>query len=205
LEHTDIEKATSGFAGERRVLVIKVRRRRMESAYAAAVEAFQMAEDCRNVAKISFVASPFGTGTICVLAPGPEDVVVFDKFELDGEDILKAKVGLPNRMLLNWSYKLDKENQPFRLQRGPLVTGRARIATSEELPTPYGMYEWEAHGLLEACLVMERTRADFSVIGLVVDNLGRKYVHNQSREDSKEGLKAFLKRVFEEDGFFFTS
>jgi hypothetical protein len=41
--------------------LIKVRRRRMESAYAAAVEAFQMAEDCRNVAKISFVASPFWT------------------------------------------------------------------------------------------------------------------------------------------------
>ena len=52
---------------------------------------------------------------------------------------------------------------------------------------------------------MERKTADFSVIGLVVDNLDRKYVHNQSREDSKEGLKAFLKRVFEEDGFFFTS
>ena len=79
------------------------------------------------------------------------------------------------------------------------------VLSSEELPTPYGMYEWEAHGLLEACLIMERKTADFSVIGLVVDNLDRKYVHNQSREDSKEGLKAFLKRVFEEDGFFFTS
>ena len=42
-------KSRSGLSGERRVLVIKVRRR-MESAYAAAVEAFQMAEDCRNVA-----------------------------------------------------------------------------------------------------------------------------------------------------------
>ena len=72
----------------------------MESAYGAAVAAFQMAEDCRNVAKISFVACPVGTGTICVLAPGPKDVVVFDKFEVDGEDILKAMVGLPNRMLL---------------------------------------------------------------------------------------------------------
>ena len=67
LEHPDIERATSGFTGERRVLVIKVKRRRMESAYAAAVAAFQMAKDCRNVAKlcrnvakISFVASPFG-------------------------------------------------------------------------------------------------------------------------------------------------
>ena len=108
-------------------------------------------------------------------------------------------------MLLNWLYKLDKENQPFRLQRSPLATVRARIETSEELPTPYGMYEWEAHGLLEACLVMDRQTADFSVIRLAVDNLGRKCVHNQSREDSKEGLKAFLKRVFEEDGFFFTS
>ena len=178
----------------------------MESAYAAAVAAFQMAKDCKNVAKISFVASPFGKGTICVLAPGPEDAVVFDKFEADGEDILKAKVGLPNRMLLNWSYKLEnEENQPFHLQRIPMVTGQARIKTSEELPTPHGMYEWEAHGLLEACLVMERSMADFSIIGVVVDNLGRKYVQNQSREDSKEGLKAFLKRVFKEDGFFFIS
>lgn len=67
------------------------------------------------------------------------------------------------------------------------------------------MYEWEAHGLLEACLVMERSTADFTVLGLVVDNLKTKGVHNKNREDSKEQLKAFLKRAFEEDGFFFIS
>ena len=49
---------------------------------------------------------------------------------------------------------------------------------------------------------MERSTAAFSVIGLVVDNSEMKYVHNKSREDSKEELKAFLKRVFKEDGFF---
>ena len=99
-----------------------------------------MAKDCKNVAKVSIVASTFGTGTICGLAPGPEDVAVSDKFEADGEDILTSKVGLPNRMLLNGSYKLEKENQLFHLQRIPLVTGWARIKTSEELPTPHGMY-----------------------------------------------------------------
>ena len=179
----------------------------MESAYAAALQALKMAEDCRNVAKISNVASPFGEGTICILAPGQDDVVVFDKHEVPMGKF-KAKVGLPNRRLLAWSYKLDEENHAFRLQRIPLVTGRARarIATSEELPTPAGIYEWEAHGLLQAMLVKERSTANFSVIGLVTDNLGSgEYVQNQSREDCKEGLKKFLKRVFEEDGFFFTS
>ncbi len=64
------------------------------------------------------------------------------------------------------------------------------------------MYDWEAHGLLEACQVMERLMAAFSVIGLVVDNLEMKYIHNKSREDSKEELKAILRRVLEEDGLF---
>ena len=206
IEHPDIERAISGFAGERRVLVIKIRRRRMEAAYSAAVAAFQVAEDCKNVAKISFVAGPFGMGTICVLAPGPNDDVVYDMFEVDGEGVIKTKVGLPNRRFINWTYKLLGDTKlPFRLQRIPLVTGRARIATSVELPTPLAMYEWEVHGLLEACQVMERSTADFTVIGLVVDNLKMKYVHNKNREDSKEELKAFLKRAFEEDGFFFTA
>lgn len=204
LIHPEIERATSGFSGARRVLVIKCRRRRMESAHAAAVLALQMAEGCRNVAKISNVGSPFGMGTICLLAPDTEDVVVFDNYEADGEGILKAKAGLPNRMLLDWSYKLSNENPPFRLERMPLVTGRKRIEKFEELPTPVGMYEWEGHGLLEACLVIGRD-IDFSVIGLVTDNLGRKHLQNQTQEDAKEGFKAFMKRVFEEDGFFFTS
>lgn len=206
IKHPDIERAISGFAGERRVLVIKIKRRRMESAYAAAVAALQKAENCKNVAKISFVAGPFGTGTICVLAPGPKDVVVFDEYEVDGEDVVKAKVGLPNRKIINWTYKLLGENkQRHRIKRVPLVTGRKRIETVEELPTPQAMYEWEAHGLLEACQVMERATADFSVIGLVVDNLKTKYLSNQSREDSKEELKAFLKRLYGENGFFFTA
>lgn len=61
MEHPDIERAISGFAGRRRVLVIKIRRRRMEAA--SAVAAFQVAKGCKNVAKISFVASPFGMAT----------------------------------------------------------------------------------------------------------------------------------------------
>ena len=206
IEHPDIERAISGFAGERRVLVIKIRRRRMEAAYSAAVAAFQVAEDCKNVAKISFVAGPFGMGTICVLAPGPNDVVVYDKFEVDGEGVIKTKVGLPNRMFIDWTFKrLGDTTLPFRLQRVPLVTGRERIETIEELPTPLAMYEWEGHGLLEACLVMERSTADFTVIGLVVDNLKMKYVQNKTRDESKEGLKDFLKKTFEEDGFFFNA
>ena len=63
----------------------------MESAYAAAVAAFQLAEDCKNVAKISFVAGPFGTGTICVLAPGPNDVVIFDTYMVDGEGLINPR------------------------------------------------------------------------------------------------------------------
>ncbi len=50
---------------------------------------------------------------------------------------------------------------------------------------------------------MDRSTADFSVIGLV-DNL-KKSVHNESWEDSKEMLKAFLKKAFEGDGFFTAS
>ena len=85
LIHPEIERASSGFAGARRVLVIQCRRRRMECAHAAAVMALLMAEGCRNVAKISSVGSPFGMGTICLLAPDTQDVVVFDQYEADGE------------------------------------------------------------------------------------------------------------------------
>ena len=35
---------------------------------------------------------------------------------------------------INWK---TRRTNPFRLQRIPLVTGRARIKTSKELPTPY--------------------------------------------------------------------
>ena len=90
------------------------------------------------------------------------------------------------------------------MERMPLVTGRKRIEKVEELPTAVGMYEWEGHGLLEAILVIGRD-IDFSVIGLVTDNLKRKHLQNQTRKDAKKGLKAFMKRVFEEDGFFFSS
>ena len=87
----------------------------MEAAYAAALAAFQVAEDCKNVAKISFVACPFGTITICVLAPGTNDNVVRDMFEVEGVDVIKAKVGLPNRMIINWTYKLMQDTkQQFR-------------------------------------------------------------------------------------------
>ena len=54
------------------------------------------------------------------------------------------------------------------------------------------MYEWEAQGLIEARYVMEKSTSNFTVIGLVVDNLGRKYVHNESREASKTIFKSFL-------------
>jgi hypothetical protein len=39
MEHVDIERAISGFAGERQVLVIKIKRMRIEAAYGAAVAA----------------------------------------------------------------------------------------------------------------------------------------------------------------------
>ena len=178
----------------------------MESAYAGGVAALQVAENCKNVAKISFVAGPFGTGTIGILAEGPNDDVIFDKYEVEEQSIIKAKLGLPNRRLLNWSNKLlGDSKQPFRLQRIPLVTGRSRIASSIELPTPLAMSERECHGIFEACNVMERSTADFSVIGIVVNNLGTKYVQNEDREKAKENLKAFLKRAFSEDGFFFAA
>jgi hypothetical protein len=158
LDHPDVEKASSALAGERCVLAIKVRRRRMESAYGAALAAFSVAKDCKNVSKVSFVGAPFGCGTICILAPGSEDVVVFDKFEADDdESMLKSKEGLPNRMLLNWSYKAEGAGINFNLERIPLVTGRGRINTFKELPIQFSMYEWEAHGLLEARSVMEKS------------------------------------------------
>ena len=72
--------------------------------------------------------------------------------------------------------------------------GLVCIEMGVELPTPLTMYEWEDHGLWEACQVLERSTADFSVIGLV-HKLNKEYVHNEIREDSKEELKAFLKRV----------
>ena len=80
-----------------------------------------------------------------------------------------------------------------------------RIKTSEELPTLHAMYEWEVHGLIEACRAMERSAADFAVVGLVVDNLERKYVRNKTRDECKTLLKAFLEKLFEEDGLFFTA
>ena len=87
--------------------------------------AFQLAEDCKNVAKISFIAGPFGMATICVLSPGPNNVVIFDKYEVTGEDVIKAKVGLRNRRIINWTYKLlgDKklelEDYSFHCEQCP--------------------------------------------------------------------------------------
>ena len=70
------------------------------------------------------------------MGSGPENVVVFDKFEVEEEGIIKAKVGLYNRMIINWTYKLlGDSKQRFRLRRIPLETGRARIGRSVELPT----------------------------------------------------------------------
>ncbi len=195
LPPTDVEQAV--------VLCVKIRRRRMESAYAAAIFALTIAKDCKSLAKITFVGAPFGTGTICLLAPDPQDVVVFDQFEVGAEGILTSKVGLPNRRLLFWSYGLERETQPFRLRRVPLVTGRGRIVGYDELPTPQAMYEWEAHGLLEAREAMDKATTDFTVIGLVTDSLGNPGVRNQPREAAKETFKALLKKLFDEDALFF--
>jgi len=52
----------------------------------------QFAQDYKNIAKISFVTGPDGMGTVGLLAPGLEDVVVFDKFEVDGEDIIRRSL-----------------------------------------------------------------------------------------------------------------
>lgn len=151
--------------------------------------ALQLAADCKNVCKISFVAGPVGTGTICILAPGLKDIVVFNQFEVEMERQIKAKVSLSNWRILNWSYKLMCNKQPLHLEQIPLAMGRPWIATSEELPTPHTMYEWEAHGLLEALHTMDRYTADFSVIGLVMDNLETVNIHNLSQENSKNDLK----------------
>lgn len=91
------------------------------------------------------------------------------------------------------------------MERIPLVTGRSRINIFQDLPIPFSIYEWEAHGILEARAVMDRSTGDFSVIGLVVDNLRKKYVHNITRSDAKSTLKAFLKKAYEEDNFFYSA
>ncbi len=205
IEHPDITKAISGFAGARRVLVIRIRTGPTDSActpdaaYAAAVAALHVAKECQSVAKISFVACPSGTGTLCVLAPGNNDCVIFDESEVDGE--IKAKVGLPNKKILNWTYKVIGEGAQFSFRRIPLVTG-ARIERVE-LPAAITMYEDGAHDVFRACQAMERSTADFSVIGLVVDNMGMEYEPNKNQRNSERELKSFLKRVFEDDGFFF--
>ncbi len=51
----------------------------MESAHAAALAAFRVAREFKSFAKISAVAGPFPTGTLCLLAPGRGDVTVFGK------------------------------------------------------------------------------------------------------------------------------
>ena len=164
-----------------------------------------MAKDCKSVTKVSFVGAPYGCGTLCILAPGRNDIVIFDQFEAsEDKSEVKSKVGLPNRHLLNWSYKLGKETN-FRVERIPLVTGRGRIDKFEDLPNEISMYEWEMHGILEARAVMDRATGDFSAIGLVVDNLGKKYVHNITRDEAKDTLKVFLKKAYEEDAFCYTA
>jgi len=91
------EKMRSGFAGTHFVLVVKARDRKMEPALVATTHCLQRATESRCVAKILLVGAPCGVGTICLLAPGPNDTVVFDSFE----------EGLPNRKLLHWSYGMD--------------------------------------------------------------------------------------------------
>ncbi len=53
---------------------------------------------------------------------------------------------------------------------------------SNKLPMPCTMYEWEAHGLLEARKVMEQATGAFSIIGVVVDH------SNKSMSAMKSGL-----------------
>ena len=199
--HPEIEQVVCGFAGQRIVLAIKVKRRRMESLFAAALVGFEVAKDCSNVAKISFVAGPFGTGTISILAPNRSDIVVYDKFESEDDQIKKTRDGFPNMRLIDCSFRLVNEGnqQQFIIQLIPLVTGRPRIETADELPTHDAMYDREAHGLLEALYAMEKFRSSFSVIGLIVDNLNKIYVRNESQEASKNILKMFLKKAFQED------
>jgi hypothetical protein len=93
------------------------------------------------VAKISFVCHQHiqdGHDRGPRTDPEPNDGVNLDKYEVNGEVVIKTKVGLSNRRIINW--------------------------TSVELPTPRTMYEWEGHGIWEACQVMEWSMADFSVI-----------------------------------------
>jgi len=206
VDDPDVERAISGFAGNRIVLAIKVRKTRMESAYGAAKEAFKIAKNCKNIAKISFVGAPFGTGTICLLASGSDDVVIHDTYEIDqGLAAKRRNNGLPNMMLLNWSYHLsDKIQNKFQLQRIPLGTGRQRIFKCDELPTPCSMWEWELHGILDAIKATDRVTSDISVIALVTDNLDKTNVINKTRQEAKKILKAFLKKAYNEDAFFYT-
>jgi len=171
----------------------------MEPALVATTHCLQRATACKSVGKISFVAAPCGVGTICLLAPGPNDTVAHDSFEEGENQQIKCKDGLPNRKLLHWSYGMEDE---FRLQRMPLSTGRARILTVDQLPIPHSMWEWEAHGIMDSIRVV-RPECDFAVIGLVTDNLGKRYVHNESRATAKQRLSDFLKKVYLEDGFFY--
>ena len=135
MEQPDIKRAISGFAGKRRVQVLKIRRT-MESAYVAA---FQLTEDCKNVAKISFAAGPFGMATICVLSPGLNNVIIFDKYEVNGEDVIKAKDGLCNRRIINWTYKLlgdtklEFEDYSFHCEQCPYTaTSESNLTNHKE-------------------------------------------------------------------------
>ncbi len=121
--------------------------------------------------------------------------------EAGDESLLKTRLGLPNRRILNWSYQQDFGES--RLIRVPLATGRAREHLAVELPSPC-MYEWEAHGLLEAAHVADITMNDFTVIGAVVDSLGGLYADELSRDAKKLALKRFLRRVYDDDGLFFS-
>ena len=91
------------------------------------------------MAKISFVTGTFRTGRICILTPGPNNVVIFDKYEVNGEDVIKAKVGLRNRRIINWTYKLlgDKklelEDYSFHCEQCPYTaTSESNLTNHKE-------------------------------------------------------------------------
>lgn len=120
LEDVDVEKAILGFLEGRKVLAVKIQRRQMESAYRAGKTALRKAKNCENFAMVSMVAAPFAVGTITILAPEPKnDVLIVDLFDVGSKKVIKSSNGMPNRMLINLSYKLEGEKTKHQIASVP--------------------------------------------------------------------------------------
>ena len=106
---------------------------------------------------------------------------------------------MPNRHILHCSFE-KKLHQQFPLVRVPLETGLC-ITTVVQLPAPNVMYGLEAHSLIITANHVSNN-ADFTIIAVVTDDLGVQGLHNMDRDTAKRGLKAFLRKAFDDDEFF---